>query len=343
MNAERLTAQRLAGPPLRSVAEVAGHVVAVQSQDPRGMRLAVRSRTAGLSAADVDRAITEDRSVVVDWLNRGTIHLVRREDHDWLHALTTPQLATASARRLALRGLTPDVADRGVAALERALSGGPLERDDLREPLARALGEVPEDAVTAVLFAASIRGLVVRGPVTGPRSQAFVLRRDWLGEPQPVDRDAALAELARRWLASHWPATDRDLAAWAKLPLRDVRAGLRAIAPELETGEDGQLRPRRRPPVAELPAPRLLGPFDAVLHGWPDRAWLLGGAAPAEVITNNGIFRATALVGGLTVATWTMPGGRVRLQPFAPLAEPDRAALDADGVALRAWLGVDAA
>lgn len=341
MNAERLTAQRLAGEPLRSVEDVAGHLVAVQSQDPRGMRLTVRARSAGLTAADVDRAITDERSVVVDWLNRGTIHLVRREDHDWLHALTTPQLATAAARRLALRDITPAAAERGIKAVERALAGGPLDRDRLREPVVAALGADVEEAVTAVLFAASVRGLVVRGPVTGPRTQAFVLRRDWLGEPQAVDRDAALAELARRWLVSHWPATERDLAVWANLPLRDVRAGLRAIASEIETGEDGLLRPRRRPAVADLPPPRLLGPFDTVLHGWPDRAWILGGAP--NVVTSNGIFRATGLVRGRVVATWTMPAGQVKLAPFARIAKADLAALEADGLALRTWLGVDAA
>ena len=42
-----------------------------------------------------------------------------------------------------------------------------------------------------------------------------------------MDRDSALAELARRFLAGHAPADERDLAKWAGLPLRDARAGLR--------------------------------------------------------------------------------------------------------------------
>jgi TfoX/Sxy family transcriptional regulator of competence genes len=35
-------------------------------------RLAVRARTAGLTAVDVDRALTDDRLLAVMWLNRGT-------------------------------------------------------------------------------------------------------------------------------------------------------------------------------------------------------------------------------------------------------------------------------
>ena len=73
--------------------------------DHAGARLAVRARTSGLLATDVNHALTADRSVVVSWLNRGTLHLVLAEDYWWLHQLTTPQLATGNARRLAQEGV----------------------------------------------------------------------------------------------------------------------------------------------------------------------------------------------------------------------------------------------
>ena len=81
MIAERLTAQLLSGPPARDPVTVAERLLAVQGQDPRGARLAIRARTTGLTAADVDRALTEDRSLLITWLNRGTLHLVRSEDY----------------------------------------------------------------------------------------------------------------------------------------------------------------------------------------------------------------------------------------------------------------------
>src|SRR3954447_1131724 len=135
----RLTAQLLAGPPARDPVAVAERLLAIQAQDPRGARLAVRARSTGTTAADVDRALTEERSLVVTWVNRGTLHLVRREDHAWLHALTTPPLATANARRLAEEGVSPDAAERGVAAIERCLADeGPRTRAQLRERVAAA-------------------------------------------------------------------------------------------------------------------------------------------------------------------------------------------------------------
>jgi winged helix DNA-binding protein len=107
MIAERLTAQLLAGPPARDPVAVAARLLAIQGQDARGARLAIRARTAGLSAADVDRALTEDRSLLITWLNRGTLHLVRSEDYPWLHVLTTPPLRSANARRLIQEGVDP--------------------------------------------------------------------------------------------------------------------------------------------------------------------------------------------------------------------------------------------
>ena len=110
VTAERAAAQLLSGPPAARAEDVAGRLLAIQGQDPRGARLAVRARTEGLSAADIDQALTVDRSLVISWLNRGTLHLVRSEDYWMLHRLTTPQLEAGCTRRLAQEGIPPAAA-----------------------------------------------------------------------------------------------------------------------------------------------------------------------------------------------------------------------------------------
>ena len=337
----RLTVQLLAGPPARDPESVAGRLLAVQGQDPRGARLAIRARSQGLCAADVDRALSEERSLLISWLNRGTLHLVRSEDYPWLHALTTPPLFTASARRLAQEGVDPGAAERGVAAIECALADeGPLTREQLRERVAAAGVHTGGQALVHVLMLASLRGLIVRGPMAGGK-HAYALVRDWLGVPAPVDRDSALAELARSYLAGHGPADDRDLAKWAGLPLRDARAGLNAIASELEQREDGLVDLSDRRPAAELPPPRLLGPFDPLLLGWRSREPVLG--AHQDVVTVNGLFRPFALVGGRAAAVWSMPAGDVVLEPFGRLKREDAAALEADAADVARFLGAERA
>src|SRR3954452_9097103 len=132
--AERLTAQALSGEPLKRPVDVAKRLLAVQGQDPRGARLAVRARTSGLSAADVDRELTEERSLLITWLNRGTLHLVRSEDYPLLQALTTAPLLTSCTRRLRQEGVSEKASKRAIETIERSLAEeGPLSGAQLKE------------------------------------------------------------------------------------------------------------------------------------------------------------------------------------------------------------------
>ncbi|MDX6267728.1 MAG: hypothetical protein QOD70_2468 [Frankiales bacterium] len=296
----RLAAQLLAGPKATTVLEVLDRCVAVQSQELRAGHLGVRARSTGLTVADVDAALA-DRSAIVTWVNRGTLHLVRSEDYAWLHALTTPQLATANATRLHQEGVSTSQADSALPVIRRVLSDGPATRTQLRDALQRKGIPVAGQAVVHLLLKATLAGICVRGPMAG-REQAFVLVDDWLGPQQTVDRAKALSELGTRYLAGHGPSTDRDLAKWAGVGLRDARAALEGLSPPTYD--------------APMPGPTLLGPWDELLLGWESRADVLQGNT--SVVTINGIFKPIALVRGRAVATWTVSTGA--LEPFAPLS-----------------------
>jgi Winged helix DNA-binding domain len=339
VHARRLAAQLLSGEPARSPVAVAERLLAIQGQDARGARLAVRSRTAGLTAADVDRALTADRSLVITWLNRGTLHLIASDDYRWLHPLTAkPQFQVGCRRILAGLGVSAQDADRGVAVLERALlTDGPLVRADLAGRLAAA--GLPADGGVAlhVLMLASLRGIVVRGPMIGAQ-HAYVSVRDWLGPPpRSLDPDVALAALARRYLAGHGPASDRDLAKWSGLPLGPVRRGLTAVAAELRDRPDGLAElataPRQQ---AALPPPRLLGAYDPVLLGWASREPIVGGHA--GIVTVNGLFRPFALVCGQAAGIWAYAAGQVVLDRFGDLPDDVESALAAEASDVQRFL-----
>jgi hypothetical protein len=303
----RLRAQLLAGPAARSAAEVAGRLLAIQSQNLRAGRLAVRARTKGLAVADVNAEL-EDRSVVISWLCRGTLHMVRRDDYPWLLGLSAPTQRQGNLRRLYQCGFNPDRARKAAGLIVRMLGDeGPLLRSAIGERL-RAAGFVVEgQALVHLLYLPSLDGRIIRGPFRGAE-QAFVLTRDWLSEEPaalaPERRPAALAELARRYLTGHGPASAADLALWAGLPLRDAVAGLEGAAGELRAvgGDLVDLGTRRRA-VRELP-PRLLPAFDAYLLGWKDRAYTLPAGRVTEVRL-GGIIRPVAVVDGFAVGTWT--------------------------------------
>jgi hypothetical protein len=330
-----LTAQGLATRPGRDPVAVAERLLAIQGQDGRGARLAVRARSEGVVASDVDKSLAE-RELLITWLNRGTLHLVRAEDYPWLGALTTPPLWTSCERRLRQTGVGEAEAERGVATVERALvEEGPLTRTQLRERLDSADVPTAGQALVHVLFFAALHGVCVRGPMVG-KDHAFVATRDWLGEAPKVEREAALAELARRYLVGHGPASDADLARWAGLPLRDARAGLTAIARLTVDLGDGLVDLRKREDPAPLPPPRLLGAFDPLLLGWASRADIVG--VHKRLVTDNGLFRPFALVDGRAVATWRLIRGKVEIEHLERVTTKAAGRLEADATAVEAFL-----
>ncbi len=333
--AARLRAQLLSR-PVAGVEEIVERLMAVQAQDARAFRLAVRSRSRECTAGDVDAALN-DRSLVVSWLCRGTLHLVRAVDYPWLHALTAPRIAVGNTRRLAQLGVDPAMAARGVAVIVDTLADGPRSRDELRKALDAAGVPTSGQALIHLLVAASLRAHVVRGPVRGGE-HCFVDAHRWLGAVRPPDRDTCLARLARRYLAGHGPAAPSDLAAYAGITLTDARRGFTLICDETRAAGDGQVVLAGDESGADLPAPRLLGMFDPVLHGWADRSFVTG--RHTGIVTTNGLFRATALVDGRVAGTWNLTGGRLTLAPLQPLTAGVLSDLEADAADVLRFLGL---
>jgi len=309
LRALRCAAQLLAGEPVKTAVATVRHHLAVQAQDLRAAQLALRARVPNLTPQDVDRALNE-REFVVTWVNRGTLHFVCPDDVPWLVALTGPTQAAAVARRLQLDGIDPPKAERAIEAIAKALADeGPLTRAQLVERTG-----VEGQPFIHLAFAAAYRGVMVRGPLIG-RQHAYVRTEDWLGRPpKRIDRDASLAELARRYLQAFGPATEADLAYWSGLPKRDARAGLQSIAREL-TQHDGLVDLKRRRAAPDRAPAKLLPLWDNYLLGWKDRAFQIEPHHTVSIYA-NGMVGPAASRGGKLVGRWTAPNGRVELEPF---------------------------
>ncbi len=75
-------------------------------------------------------------------------------------------------------------------------------------------------------------GVLCFGPREGKRP-TFVLLDEWVPPAAPLSRDEALALLARRYLASHGPATAHDLAWWAGLTVGGATRAIDSVRTEL--------------------------------------------------------------------------------------------------------------
>ena len=301
---QRAAAQLLDGGGPRDPADVVRHLLAVQAQDARAWPLALRARGVPAAGDSPDLGARED--LVIAWLLRGTLHLVAATDRGWLLALTGHLATRHSARRLA--ELAVDPADTAVVL--RALDDGPRTRPEVAAALDAAGVRADGQRTPHLLALASARGELVLG-LDGRYRRA--------APPSPVpDRDAALAELARRYLRGHGPADARDLGAWSGLPLRDARAGLTTIAGELADAGDGLVALADAPSAPGRPLPEILLPaFDPYLVGWRDRGFAVAPEHARTVHPGGGIIRATIVADGRVTGTWRRDRGRVVREPFA--------------------------
>jgi len=120
--------------------------------------------------------------------------------------------------------------------------------------------------------------------------------------------------------------------------VRDARRGFEAIVDEVVPFGDGLWVLAGRDRVTSRPPPRMLGPFDPLLHGWQSREPFVG--AHAGVVTTNGIFRPVALVDGRVVATWGLAGGVVSIAPLEPIPAAALQALVEDAADVLCFLGL---
>ena len=305
----------------------------IQAQEPRAGRLGFRARSARLSAVDVDRARTEERSIIRTWAMRSTVHMLASEDAEWLLPLFDPGLAADSGRRLGQLGLDARAQERALTEIRGALeSDGHLGRSELVDRLARIGIEIDASRRVHLFRLATGTELAILGPDRGAQT-LLALRAEWLGKRPKHDRDAALRELARRYFRAFAPATETDFAGWSGLPLREVRAGIGAIVRELrelDIGGERAWAPKRGARRARGGVVRLIPGWDNYLMGHRDRDFIAGPERWPLILPGGGLLRPTILVDGVAVGTWGVRrkggGVEVELSPFGDLdADVDKA------------------
>jgi Winged helix DNA-binding domain len=317
---------------MREPAEVARAIAGAQAQDVYAGPLTFRSRTRRLTLADIDRARTVERSLLRTWVMRMTIHLIPADDAGWMLPTFEPGLEKWSRRRLEQLGMSAGDVEKSLRVTRRTLErDGPVTRPELRKRIAAAGVELNQQTGLHIALLAVTSGLACMGPDRG-RTTCLVLRKDWLGRMPPFDRDAALAELARRYLGAFGPATDDDFAYWSGLPLGEVRLGLRSIAGEIEEAKlgDRTLLSLRKGRV-RLPKEgqvRMLGAFDTYMLGYRDRGFAVPKHGLAAVKAGGGGWiRPVIVEDGRVIGGWRSKRKGDALEIEVKLYEPSSGAL----------------
>ncbi len=334
----RLYNQRIAGPSLAGPGEVVRWLGAVQAQDYPQSLWAIGLRLRQATVTDIEQAIVE-RMIIRTWPMRGTLHFVPPEDARWMLKLSASRTIARDRRRLAQLELDDAIMGRCQELFYDALQGGKcLSRASMMQVLEDAGIGTTNQRGYHILWYTAQTGLICLGPMHD-KQQTFVLLDEWAPHPRELSREAALAELAGRYFASHGPATMHDFAWWAGLAVADARAGLEAAKPGLiaeKMGGKDCWMTKDAPSHTAYDRSRayLLPGFDEYLLGYKDRGAVLAGEhAPKIVPGGNGVFLPTIVVAGQVVGTWkrkpTKGSVDITLRPFAQLGAAEESVIEA--------------
>jgi uncharacterized protein YcaQ len=353
----RLRAQRLTSKPRNTVPDVARLVkelCGIQAQDAHAAPLALRVRSAGLVAADVERARVQERTIIRTWGQRGTLHLLATEDLGWLLPLFGPVFIAASRRRRAELGLDEDTCARGIRVIRDVLaSKGPLTRTELVEQLTVHGMRVEGQARPHLLSRAALEGVICLGPDRGTEP-TYVLLSDWVDLEHTLSQEVASAELACRYLEAYGPATPEDMGTWSGMPISTIRAAWRHIADQLMEVEIGGsaawMLKTRAAWLDEPPTPDqvvcLLPGFDIYLLGYQNRDLAVPRQHAKRLNAGGGILHPRLLVDGRAVGTWKSQRKKnhldVIVEPFDQLAPEVYPGLEAEVTDLARFLEVQA-
>ncbi len=356
----RLRAQRLTPQPpgeATSVVQVVREMCGIQAQDASAATLAVRPRSAGLVAADVEQSRVQDRSVVRTWGPRGTLHLLAAEDLGWLLPLIGPVFVAGDRRRREELGLSEDICARGIRLIRDVLADqGPMTRAELFEHLATHGIHLEGQARPHLLFLPALEGIICLGPDRGAEP-TYVLLNDWIDHEHtghPLSEDEAYAELTRRYLSAYGPVTPEDQAAWSGMPLSKTRAAWQRVKDELlgveTTGSPAWMLKKRAAWLDQLPTHPpivlLLPRFDIYLLGYRNRDLAIPPQYAKRINAGGGIIHPTVLVDGQVVGTWKSNRLKnhldVLVEPFDQLAPEIYEGLEAETEDIARFLGVKA-
>ncbi len=346
----RLCNQRLVDARDVSPEAVVAGLGAVQAQDYLAAKWAVAQRAGACTDAAVEAAL--DRGAILrTHVLRPTWHFVAPADIRWLLALTAPRVHAANAPYYRQTGLDARMFARSDDALAKALQGGHcLTRDELRDVLRDAGIRADGLRLALLLMHAELEGVICSGPRRGKQFTYAAL-----DERAPASRalrpDEALAELARRYFASHGPAQPQDLAWWSGLRIADAQEAIRLLGPALESRAFGDetywlaAAPRtRRRAGARV---HLLPSYDEYVIGYRSRTPIID-AAHAKALGVRGGFVGVPVVtiDGRVAGSWrrTLDRGGVAIDVtlLLPLDAAVRSALEREAERYGRFVGVPA-
>ncbi len=305
ISAARLYSQQLAEPKFTDAVSLVKHFGAIQAQDYPMSKWAVGARLPGATDASVEKAL-DDGEIIRTHVLRPTWHLAAAEDIRWMLELTGDNVLRQMNGTNKLLGLDAKIFTKSNQIIAKAVEGNNhLTRDEIMEIVGHSGINTHSYRGLHILLHAELTGIICSGIRKG-KNHSYALFDERIGKPKPFDKQHALAELAKRYLTSHGPATQKDFAWWSWLPVADSKKAIELNKDNFIASEfEGQTYYHKEKSYPEIQNSTLLLPaFDEFLIAYKDRSASIHTDHTKHAFTSNGIFRPIIVINGQVAGTW---------------------------------------
>ncbi|MDB5030486.1 winged helix DNA-binding domain-containing protein [Mucilaginibacter sp.] len=301
---QRLINQQLMGLKFTKAHELVSYMGCIQAQDFYGAKWALGTRIKGLTDTLVEKEFNEGKIIRTHVL-RPTWHFVSPGDIGWMLKLTAPQVKKLMAGYLVKEGIDSAILKQSKKIFETALTGGnQLSREELIPLLKGQNIKTGDNHLSFLLLDAELDGLICSGARKG-KQFTYMLLQDRVPDSKYLDKDEALAELAKRYFISRGPATVHDFAWWSGLTITDAKRGLELSKPNLDHQIINGQAYWFLPVITEqklVNTVRLLPAYDEYYVAYKNRSF--GIDDKHNTLSGSGIFKPPVVVNGQIAGSW---------------------------------------
>jgi hypothetical protein len=338
--------------PFETPEEAVKILFAVQTQYAASLGVALAARVQRMKPSWPENAFNRNPVLLKTWSLRSTVHAHHLSDRAMLKGFNEPRYAQFIRWMEMYQSRDVKTSDNEELMLA-ALASGPLTRPQLHA----AVPQLKELGWTG--WGADVKGLALKGDViiapAGPGHTQFVLADQWLGPVlgESWTHEEAVAEMFRRYLRSHAPASVSDFMNWMIVKITPLRKVLADVVQEFVPVKIEKMKELHYVLADQVVAlekmkrasgVRLLAKFDPLMMAHKDKQLYLSPKHHKTVFQMAGQVEATVLIDGLVSGIWRIStksnSGVVAIQPFRDFTAREVARIDKEVARLGRAIGI---
>jgi len=312
----RLQSQHITSPKSGSVKDIVGWMGAMQAQDFPMSKWAVGARLSGSNEQMIEDAIGTGE-IIRTHLLRPTWHLVSADDIYSLLELTSPYIKRSLKPRQQELELSNPLLIKCYELFQRILEGeNHKTREEIVAELKNSGINTNDNRASHIFMHAEMEGVICSGALKQNKI-TYALLPERVKKTISLTHEESLANIAKKYFSSHFPATIQDFIWWSGLPVRDARNALEMVKSDfipVKLAEETYWIDKSFSGIIQNESSAYLLPaYDEFLISYKDRSASLPATINKKAVSDNGVFRPVIVLDGQIIGLWKRTQKKDRL------------------------------